>query len=162
MPTSRDHLHRLVDALPEEALGFAETTLQECQARSSDRSLRGAAAQIDHLGAWVTDLQRACAFYERWFQAKPGPMYSSTRRKFESSFLTLGRGPRLEFMASPGESARSAHVALSLGSRKAVDHLCEQMSAEGVPIAGEPRQTGDGYYEAVVMDSEGNLIEITV
>src|SRR5271166_2582004 len=96
------------------------------------------------------------------FHAKPGPMYSSTRRKFESSFLTLGRGARLELMASPGEPARPAHVAFSLGSREAVDLVFGQMRAAEVPIAGEPRQTGDGYYEAVVMDSEGNLIEITV
>jgi len=162
MPISRDQLHRLVDALPEESLSFAETMLQGCHAPSSGGGSRGAAAQIDHVAAWVTDLQRACAFYERWFQAKPGPMYSSTRRKFKSSFLTLGRGARLELMVSPGESVRPAHVAFSLGSREAVDHLVEQMRTEGVPIAGEPRQTGDGYYEAVVLDSEGNLIEITV
>jgi lactoylglutathione lyase len=36
------------------------------------------------------------------------------------------------------------------------------MEAEGVTILSGPRLTGDGYYEAVIADSEGNLLEITV
>jgi lactoylglutathione lyase len=35
------------------------------------------------------------------------------------------------------------------------------MEAAGVPVISGPRLTGDGYYEAVVTDSEGNLVEIT-
>jgi len=35
------------------------------------------------------------------------------------------------------------------------------MRAAGVAIARGPRVTGDGYYEAVVSDTEGNLVEIT-
>jgi lactoylglutathione lyase len=54
-----------------------------------------------------------------------------------------------------------AHIAISVGSREAVDSLIEEMKAVGVPIVSGPRVTGDGYYEAVVIDSEGNLVEIT-
>jgi len=36
-----------------------------------------------------------------------------------------------------------------------------EMKAAGVPIVSGPRVTGDGYYEAVVTDTEGNLVEIT-
>jgi lactoylglutathione lyase len=68
----------------------------------------------------------------------------------------------LELMASPNEAARPAHVALSVGSIEAVDNLFERMRLEGVSTVGRPRRTGDGCYEAVVMDSEGNLVEITV
>jgi predicted enzyme related to lactoylglutathione lyase len=32
----------------------------------------------------------------------------------------------------------------------------------GHEIIGDPRRTGDGYYESVVLDPEGNRIEITV
>jgi 2-haloacid dehalogenase len=120
-----------------------------------------AAPQIDHVAVWVGDLDRARAFYERWFKAKPGPMYSSSTRDFKSYFLSLGSGARLELMTAPGESPRPAHLAVSLGSREAVDRLVQEMETAGVRIVCRPRITGDGYYEAVIADSEGNLMEIT-
>jgi 2-haloacid dehalogenase len=117
--------------------------------------------QIDHAAAWVSDLGRARAFYERWFKATAGPLYSSSQRDFQSCFLSLGSGARLELMRSPAEVARPAHLAVSVGSRDAVDRLVKAMEAAGVRIVGRPRFTGDGYYEAVIADSEGNLLEIT-
>ena len=117
--------------------------------------------KIEHAASWVSDLERACSFYERWFKATKGPQYSSTTRPFTSYFLSLGSGARLELMASPGEAPRMAHIAISVGSREAVDCLIEEMKAAGVPIVSSPRLTGDGYYEAVISDSEGNLLEIT-
>lgn len=117
--------------------------------------------QIDHAAAWVSDLERARAFYERWFKATAGPVYSSSKRNFTSCFLSLGSGARLELMTSPSETPRAAHLAVSVGSREAVDRLVKTMEAAGVRIVSAPRVTGDGYYEAVVADSEGNLVEIT-
>jgi 2-haloacid dehalogenase len=117
--------------------------------------------RIDHAAAWVSDLDRARAFYERWFNASAGPPYSSSTRDFKSCFLSLDSGARLELMASPGESPRPAHLAVSVGSREAVDRLVKAMEAAGVRIISPPRVTGDGYYEAVIADSEGNLLEIT-
>ena len=35
----------------------------------------------------------------------------------------------------------------------------EQMRSEGYTIAGEPRTSGDGYFESVVLDPDGNRIE---
>jgi lactoylglutathione lyase len=64
-------------------------------------------------------------------------------------------------MASRGESARPAHLAISLGSREAVDRLVKEMETGGVRIVSQPRLTGDGYYEALIADTEGNLLEIT-
>lgn len=118
--------------------------------------------KIDHAAAWVSDLPRARAFYERWFKATSGPLYSSSKRDFQSHFLSFASGARLELMAAPAESARPAHLAVSVGSREAVDRLIESMEAAGVHIVSSPRVTGDGYYEAVIADSEGNLLEITV
>ena len=118
-------------------------------------------ARIDHAAAWVGDLERARAFYERWFKATAGTIYSSSKRDFKSYFLSLGSGPRLELMKSPGEASRSAHLAISVGSRTAVDRLVKEMEAAGVRIVSAPRTTGDGYYEAVIADTEGNLLEIT-
>lgn len=118
-------------------------------------------AQIDHVAAWVADLERACTFYQRWFKAAPGPVYSNAKRNFTSSFLSFGSGARLELMTGPGEAPRPAHFAVSVGSRDAVNRLVKAMEAAGVRIVSRPRLTGDGYYEAVVADSEGNLVEIT-
>ena len=39
--------------------------------------------------------------------------------------------------------------------------MFQEMEAAGVRIISEPRLTGDGYYEAVVADPDGNLVEIT-
>jgi lactoylglutathione lyase len=119
------------------------------------------AMKIEHVASWVSDLERACSFYERWFKARKGPKYSSTKRPFTSCFLSLGSGARLELTASPEEAPRTAHIAVSVGSRKAVDRLIEKMKAAGVHIVSDPRLTGDGYYEAVVTDTEGNFVEIT-
>lgn len=55
-----------------------------------------------------------------------------------------------------------AHLSFSVGSKEKVDLLTKEMSEDGVAIVGEPRTTGDGYYESVVLDPEGNRIEITI
>ena len=54
-----------------------------------------------------------------------------------------------------------AHLAVSLGSEEAVRTMAERMRAAGVPIVSGPRWTGDGYFEAVVRDPDGNEVEIT-
>ena len=54
------------------------------------------------------------------------------------------------------------HLSFSVGSKEEVDRLTQQMSADEVPVVGQPRTTGDGYYESVVLDPEGNRIEITI
>src|SRR6202051_2360468 len=130
-------------------------------ARLVEEGLMFPIGQIEHAAVWVSDLERARAFYERWFKASAGEKYASSKRDFTSYFLSLGSGARLELMTSPGEVARLAHLALSVGSRNVVDHLVKAMEAAGVQIVTGPRLTGDGYYEASVIDTEGNLIEIT-
>jgi 2-haloacid dehalogenase len=117
--------------------------------------------RIEHVAAWVFNLDRARGFYERWFHAASTPEYSSAKREFRSRFLSLDGGPRLELMVSPRESPRHDHIAISVGSRPAVDGLVKEMEVAGIRIVSRPRVTGDGYYEAVIEDSEGNLVEIT-
>ena len=53
------------------------------------------------------------------------------------------------------------HFAISTGERKKVDLLTEQLRTDGYKIIGEPRITGDGFYESVVLDPDGNKVEIT-
>jgi lactoylglutathione lyase len=52
------------------------------------------------------------------------------------------------------------HLAIALGSERAVDALTSKLKEAGVPVLDGPRRTGDGYYESVVLDPEGNRIEI--
>ena len=109
----------------------------------------------------LTWFERNPNIIERWFHADSTPEYSSTTRDFRSRFLSLDGGSRLELMVSPQETPRHAHIAISVGSRSAVDSLVKEMEQTGVQIVSRPRVTGDGYYEAVIADSEGNLVEVT-
>lgn len=125
--------------------------------------------QLDHIALWTRDLERSRVFYCRWFGATHGAPYASRRRAgFASYFLTLpGAGARLELMTVPAladavyaERIGWAHVAVAVGDRQAVDALVASMQAAGVPLRASARETGDGYYEAIVEDPDGNLVEI--
>ena len=55
-----------------------------------------------------------------------------------------------------------AHIAFSVGSKEKVDALTAELKADGYEVIGEPRTTGDGYYESCILAIEQNQIEITV
>jgi catechol 2,3-dioxygenase-like lactoylglutathione lyase family enzyme len=123
--------------------------------------------RVHHIGLWAADLERLRAFYVDVLGGVSGPRYENPRTGFRSYFVSFGEGARLELMARADrtaplpEGARGlAHVALALGSREAVDEAVARLRSLGVPVVGEPRTTGDGYYEAVIDDPEGNLIEL--
>ena len=65
-------------------------------------------------------------------------------------------------MAGVAEHLGFAHISFSVGSKEEVDRLTQEMSDDGIAIVGEPRTTGDGYYESVVLDPEGNRVEVTI
>jgi lactoylglutathione lyase len=122
---------------------------------------------IEHIALWTRDIERSRAFYEQHFAAKAGERYVSKRQPLISYFLDFGGGARLEIMTSPEISDQPddrhvglAHFALRIGSREAVNQMVEKLRMAHVAIAGEPRMTGDGYYEAVVHDPDGNIIEL--
>ena len=126
--------------------------------------------KIAHVALWCCDLERAVAFWERYFGAVARAPYASARRPgFVSRFVRLAGGAELELMSAPWleegvspavERPGWAHVAISMGSEAAVDALAASLSADGLLVAA-PRHTGDGFYEAVAQDPEGNLVEIT-
>lgn len=125
---------------------------------------------IEHIAVYTTDLERECAFFEKYFGAKRGAFYCNEQTGFRSCFLTFDGGARLEVMTRaecvnlPRKrfAAGFAHIAVSAGSREEVVSLTERLRLDGFEIAGEPRVTGDGYFESIVLDYEGNFIEITV
>lgn len=125
---------------------------------------------IAHVALWTGDLDRAVAFWLRYFDAEAGPLYESRRRPFRSRFLSFATGCRLEIMESPEVASGAAeggderlgwgHVAIEVADGEAVDRLAARMAADGVSVPSPPRWTGDGYYEALVLDPEGNRVEI--
>jgi lactoylglutathione lyase len=127
--------------------------------------------RIEHIALWVDDLDALSAFYASAFGVQVGPRYVNAAKGFESCFLTFESGARVELMSTtrlsparhaPGvERMGLTHVAISLGSETAVDELTKKLRSEGVTVLDGPRRTGDGYYESVVLDPEGNRIEIT-
>ena len=126
--------------------------------------------KIEHLAIWVSDLEVSRTFYTTYFGAKSGEKYHNPKKNFTSYFLSFEGSPRLEIMHRPDitkileagqEVLGLTHFAISVGSKNKVDDLTEQLREDGHIIVGEPRTTGDGYYESVVLDPEGNRIEIT-
>lgn len=130
------------------------------------------AMQIEHVAIWTKDLERLKAFYEQYFEARASGKYHNPVKQFESYFLTFASGARLELMHMPAipesRDDREAqftgfiHLAMSVGSKEQVDALTHRLRQDGHQIVGEPRITGDGYYESVAFDPDGNRIEITV
>ncbi|MFK8161441.1 MAG: VOC family protein [Lewinella sp.] len=126
--------------------------------------------KIEHLAIWVEDLEEMKAFYLKFFELNPNERYHNPRKNFSSYFLSFPTGARIELMQKPevSDAGRSnkvslgiAHFAISVGSKEKVDAFTNKVRESGYQVVGEPRRTGDGYYESVIADPEGNLIEIT-
>lgn len=128
--------------------------------------------KINHIAVWTSELERIKKFYVKYFAASSGDKYFNPTKNFTSYFLTFEDGSRLEIMHKPDLLTKElrnqenfiglSHFSVSVGSRERVDELTEQLREDGYIIAGEPRLTGDGYYESVVLDPDGNRLEITV
>jgi len=127
--------------------------------------------RLDHVAIWAADLERLRTFYETYFDARSNPRYENARKRFTSYFLTFPGGGRLELMHRPDirplpDSQRSpefigyAHLGVELGSQAAVDALTSRLQGDGFALLDGPRRTGDGYYESMVADPEGNRVVI--
>ena len=123
---------------------------------------------LEHVALFVDDLEEMKAFYVRHFGATANNQYHNPRTGLQTYFLTFDGGARLEIMQRPGTSPRAVgenalgytHIAFKLGSVEKVDELTKTLQEDGCPLLSGPRMTGDGYYESVLRDPEGNLIEL--
>ncbi len=127
--------------------------------------------KIEHLAIWVKDLESMKEFYLHFFDLSANEKYHNPKKQFSSYFLSFPTGARIELMHKPdisefmkdrGSNLGYAHIAISVGSKKQVNELTNAVRAAGYKVVGKPRTTGDGYYESVIADPEGNLIEITI
>jgi lactoylglutathione lyase len=125
---------------------------------------------IDHVAIWTKDLERLKDFYSAYFGASVGPKYHNPAKNFESYFLEFPSGSRIELMQRPEipdtrndpveQFTGYIHVAFAVEDEAAVDALTETLRRAGYPITGEPRHTGDGYYESHLLDPDGNRVEL--
>ncbi len=128
--------------------------------------------RIEHVAFWTEELERLVDFYEKYFGATAGSKYVNPAKGFESRFLSFAGGARIEIMRSstlnPVKHDRGAqrmglaHLAISVGSLGRVEELTAQLKLDGFQVVDGPRRTGDGYFESVVLDPDGNRIEITI
>jgi len=125
---------------------------------------------IEHIAIWTRQLEALKIFYETYFAAHANQKYTNPKTYFESYFLTFDAGPRLELMQRPDiegtqaveQQVGYAHLAFSVGSKKEVDRLTRRLEEDGYKVVGQPRTTGDRYYESLILDPDGNRVEITV
>jgi lactoylglutathione lyase len=127
--------------------------------------------RIDHIALWTQDLERCKQFYVSYFGATVGSGYINPEKGFASCFLSFTGGTRIEVMTTtllhpmviePGAPRMGlTHFAMALGSEHQVDALTQRLRSDRYPVLDGPRRTGDGYYESVVLDPDGNRIEIT-
>jgi lactoylglutathione lyase len=122
---------------------------------------------IDHIAVRTFDLEKEKEFFLRYFNCTVNEKYANNAKGFSSYFITFDGGARVELMAIEGTAhppegsyGGLAHFAIDLGSREAVEKMTNRLEADGVRITGRPRITGDGYYESIFLDPEGNMIEL--
>lgn len=126
--------------------------------------------KIEHIAIWTDNVEKMREFYQIYFGASCGDKYTNHNKNYTSYFLSFGDGNcRIELMSRPdidslssrrGMTTGLAHISISVGGREDVDMLTQRLRCDGYTIIGEPRTTGDGYYESVISDPEGNYIEL--
>ena len=124
---------------------------------------------LSHVAIWTRDLERLRDFYSDLLGGTSTKRYENPRTGFSSYFICFGdEATRLELMSRPdvrgaetgGPRGGYAHVAFTLGSHADVDAAVLRLRSAGVAVTGEPRITGDGFYEAVIADPDGNPVEL--
>lgn len=127
--------------------------------------------RIEHIAIWTMKLEEMKEFYAKYFGAKAGLIYENNKTGFKSYFLEFKEGCRLEIMQKStingcendnNEVVGLAHFAISVGSKSEVEALTNRLRNEGYKVLSEPRTTGDGYFESVISDPDGNRVEITI
>jgi len=123
--------------------------------------------QIDHLALWANDLEKLKAFYVTYFGCESNEKYTNVHKHFSSYFLTFSSGARIELMkrediksSQTTETIGLAHFAIRAGTRQEVEALTRKLEKDGFVVESFPRTTGDGYFESVILDPEGNKIEL--
>src|SRR5665811_427987 len=126
--------------------------------------------KIDHIAIWTTNLEGLRNFYIHYFDASSNEKYYNHSKEFSSYFISFDGDCSLEIMEMPiipktknnplKQFTGLIHFALKVGSRAEVNRLTEILKKDGFKVVGEPRTTGDGSHESVILDPDGNRVEI--
>lgn len=123
--------------------------------------------QLTHIAIWTNELERSREFYVKYFNGTSNEKYVNPKKGFASYFITFEGGASLEIMQRTDVTEERsglfiglAHFAFSVGSKEKVNEMIEMFRREGYNITGEPRTTGDGFYEGSVEDPDGNIVEV--
>ena len=126
--------------------------------------------KIDHVAIWTKDLDGLRNFYIHYFDASSNEVYYNHSKEFRSYFLTFDGDCKLEIMEMPripvskNDSIKQfigiIHFAIKVESKEKVRQLTELLKTDGYKVVSEPRTTGEGYYESIILDPDGNRVEI--
>lgn len=126
--------------------------------------------RIEHIAIWSRDIDKLKDFYVKYFGMTSNERYINSKKQFESYFLSFESGARLELMQMPTipENCNNPmeqylgliHIAIEVGGKERVLELTELLRSDGYTVVGEPRTTGDGYFESCILDPDGNRVEI--
>ncbi len=126
--------------------------------------------KIEHLAIWTYNLEGLRNFYLHYFDASSSDVYHNHSREYQSYFLDFNGDCRLELMQMPNipkskndpvkQFSGLIHFSIQTGSISRVKEITEELRKDGFKIVSEPRITGDGYYESVILDPDGNRVEI--
>ena len=118
---------------------------------------------FDHLSVGVRDLVAARRFYDAFF----APLGCANAWAGEAELAYGPGGESRQFYLYPVSGERVAglgtHIAFSAGGRQAVDEACAAAVAQGATVvrpAGEHPDIAPDYYGAVLLDPDGNKLEI--
>jgi len=134
--------------------------------------------KLDRVAIWTRQLEKLKMFYIRYFKASANLKYiyeyevkANNKIRFESYSLTFESGARLELIkkasiviGNDGDhfNAGITQITFCVNSPDELEWLFADLKVGGIPIVRTPHVTGDGYYEACVLDPDGNRIEIAV
>lgn len=122
---------------------------------------------LTHIAVWTDAPERLRDFYVTHFDGVSNEKYINAAKGFSSYFVRFPQGAALEIMqrqditrTADRQTIGLTHFAFRLASREAVNARIERLRQQGYTIAGEPRFTGDGFYEGSFLDPDGNLVEL--
>lgn len=123
--------------------------------------------RIDHIAIWTSKLEEMRNFYETYFGGVSHDKYVNPAKGFESYFVHFEGNVSLEIMRRTdieerpaGEYMGLCHLAFTVQNRDKLHEMTECLRADGFAVVGEPRLTGDGFYESVILDVDNNRIEL--